>query len=63
MTDILVILIGLMVTAAAVAFGGLVLELVMLLIRKNLTGPAPDPPMVLQVAYGDRSDEVMRRAA
>ncbi|HWX42635.1 MAG TPA: hypothetical protein VN345_15900 [Blastocatellia bacterium] len=62
MTDILVILIGLMVTAAAVGFGGLVLEVVMRLIRKTLPGPAPEPPRVLPVTYRDR-DDVMRRAA
>jgi hypothetical protein len=62
MTDILVILIGLMVTAAAVGVGGLALEIVMMLIRKNLPGPAPEPPRVLPVAYRDR-DDVMGKAA
>jgi len=63
MTDILIVMIGLVVTAAAVALGGLVLEVVLRLISKNLSGPAPDPPGILPVAYQDHRDEVMRRAA
>jgi hypothetical protein len=63
MTDILGVLIGLMATAAAVAFGGLVLEVVMMIVRKTLAGPGPDPPRKFPAAYQDVRDEPMRRAA
>ena len=62
MTDVMVILIGLTITAVAVAFGGLVLEGVLKIMSRTMTTPTPDPPKILPVANGRQPDSMQRAA-